>query len=114
MLDQSVWGLTPILLLFVLMIWMITSQRRRQREIATMQAALAVGDDVLSVGGIMGRIVSDEGAILGLEVAPGVVIRVERRAISGRASDVPERETPPPTDATPTERPPHPDDETRA
>ncbi|GMA39655.1 hypothetical protein GCM10025883_17000 [Mobilicoccus caccae] len=86
---DSLLGLLPLLLLVALMIWMIVSQRRRQREVAQMQASLAVGDEVLTVGGIIGRLVSVEGPVLGLEVSPGVVVRVDRRTVSGRTSDVP-------------------------
>ncbi len=86
---DSLFGLLPLLMLVALMIWMLVSQRRRQREVAAMQASLVVGDEVLTVGGIIGRLVSVDGPIVGLDVSDGVVIRIDRRTVSGRTSDVP-------------------------
>lgn len=82
-------GLLLPLMLLGLMIWILVSQRRRQREIERMQTSLAVGDEVLTVGGLIGRLVSVDGPVLQLEVSNGVVIRIDRRTVSGRTSDVP-------------------------
>lgn len=87
--NDSLLGMFPLLLLIALMIWMLVSQRRRQREVASMQSSLATGDEVVTVGGVIGKIVGDDGPILRLEVSRGVVIRVDRRTVSGRTSDVP-------------------------
>lgn len=81
--------LLPLLALVALMVWLITSQRRRQREVVGMQASLVAGDEVVTAGGLIGRLVAAEGPVLSLEIAQGVVVRIDRRTVSGRTSDVP-------------------------
>jgi preprotein translocase subunit YajC len=53
----------------------------RQRELL---GALSTGDQVVTVGGVYGVIAALDGDEVRLEVAPGVVIRVARRAVAGR------------------------------
>lgn len=86
--NESILGMLPLLLLLALMVWMLTSQRRRQRAVASMQGSLAIGDEVVTIGGVIGRIVGDDGPVLRLEVSRGVSIRIDRRTVSGRTSDV--------------------------
>ncbi|MGH9181144.1 MAG: preprotein translocase subunit YajC, partial [Acidimicrobiales bacterium] len=52
---------------------------RRQRELV---ASLAVGDEVVTAGGIVGRIVSLDDEEARLEVSPGVVLRFVRFAVN--------------------------------
>lgn len=96
---ESLFGLLPLLVLVAVMVWMIVNQRRRHREVVAMQSSLAVGDEVVTVGGLIGRIDSADGPVIGLEVSPGVVVRVDRRTVSGRTSDVPGIATAVPSDA---------------
>ena len=57
-------------------------QRLRQQQTAARQ--MAVGDEVVSAGGIHGRLVSLSDDLAEVEVAPGVVLTFLRRAISAR------------------------------
>lgn len=57
-------------------------QRMRQQQSATRE--LAVGDEVMSAGGIFGRVVALDADEVEVEVAPGVVMTFIRRAISPR------------------------------
>lgn len=77
-------GIGSLLLLalpLLLIVYLIFSQRRRQRQMAQMQAALQVGDAVMTTTGLHARIVQLEDQVAGLEVAPGVVVRWDRRAL---------------------------------
>lgn len=65
-------------------------QRIRQQQQASRQ--IEVGDEVMSAGGIFGRVVAMDGDQVEVEVAPGVVMTFVRRAISAR----PPASTPPP------------------
>ena len=67
----------PLLLLGFLFI----SQRRRTRDLQTLQTSLEVGDQVLTSSGIHARIVTLDGDIAVLEIAPGVQVRFDRRAV---------------------------------
>jgi preprotein translocase subunit YajC len=62
---------------------LVRPQKRRQTEQARLLGSLEVGDEVLTAGGIYGRITSIEGDELMVEIAPQLEVRVARRAIGG-------------------------------
>ncbi|MEO5981467.1 MAG: preprotein translocase subunit YajC [Pedococcus sp.] len=76
---------TTSLLIFalpvLLILFMVFSQRKRQRAVQTLQAGLAVGDQVCTTSGLFGTVQSIDDAVVTLEVAEGVVLRFDRRAI---------------------------------
>ena len=79
-------GLIMIGLLFVVMwFFMIRPQQKRQKEHAKMCDALAKGDEVMTMGGISGRIESVDEQSMALQVASvdgkPVVIRMQRSAV---------------------------------
>ncbi len=77
-------GLLPLVLMFVVL-WflMIRPQMKRAKEHKAMVEALAKGDEVITQGGMAGRIleVGDSGFIQ-LEVSPGVNVAVQKQAVS--------------------------------
>jgi preprotein translocase subunit YajC len=62
----------------------ILPQRKRKKQIESLQNALALGDEVQTIGGIMGRVVSLEEDSVVVEVESGRV-RFARRAIASRS-----------------------------
>ena len=83
-------GFLIIIVAFVFL-WVVVMrpQKRRQAEQQRMLAALEVGDDVLTAGGIYGVVTAIEDDVVTVEVAPQLELRVARRAIAGvtRAED---------------------------
>jgi preprotein translocase subunit YajC len=78
-------ALLALLLTFALMwLLLVRPQQRRIREHQAIISSLRVGDDVVTAGGIHGRITALEPDAVALEVAPGVELRVLRAAISQR------------------------------
>jgi preprotein translocase subunit YajC len=83
--------MNPFLLVWIALLvglfWMLIlrPQRNARRRSAELAHALEVGDEVITVGGLYGHIVSMEGDEVELEVAEDVVVRVARRAVAGRA-----------------------------
>ena len=73
----------PVLLLFL----MFNSQRKRQRAVEQLQASLQPGQQVVTTSGMFGRVVRLEDAAAVLEIAPGVQVRWDRRAIGSVVSD---------------------------
>jgi preprotein translocase subunit YajC len=75
-------------LLFLLVVaaafWllMVRPQQRRARAQQDLQAALSVGDEVMTTSGIFGEVRALEGETVHLAVAEGVEIRVVRAAIA--------------------------------
>lgn len=77
--------LIPLAILF-LFFWffVLLPQRRRQRSHTSMQDSLAVGDEVISAGGLHGDVVAVEDTVVRVEIAPEVVVQIDRRAIAAR------------------------------
>jgi preprotein translocase subunit YajC len=75
------------LLLFVAMaaifyLLILRPQQRAKKAKAEMAQALEIGSDVLTVGGIYGSVAELRADDFDLEIAPGVVMRMDRRAIA--------------------------------
>ena len=83
-----------VVVLLLLLVWFVihVPQRRRQRAHMAMQDSVGIGDEIITSGGIHGEVVSDEGDTLRIEIAPEVVVRLDRRAVAAVARDVEELE----------------------
>jgi len=79
--------LLALLITFGLM-WalLILPQQRRMRQHQAVIASLEAGDEVVTAGGVYGTVVSVEDEVLAVEVAPGIVLRVLRNAVSQRVA----------------------------
>jgi len=68
---------------FALLLWLllVRPQARRQRELARMQSALEVGDEVMLTSGVFGTVRALDQGVAQVEIAHGVTIRVARGAI---------------------------------
>jgi preprotein translocase subunit YajC len=80
--DAGFMGLLPIVLMFVLLYFlMIRPQMKRAKEHKQMVEALQKGDEVVTAGGVLGRISEMGEAYVTLEVAPNIEISVQRSAV---------------------------------
>jgi preprotein translocase subunit YajC len=72
-----------VLAVTFLLLWLlfIRPQQRRVREHQALVDALQPGDRIVLTAGIHGRIVGLDPRLMTVEVAPGVRITVERRAV---------------------------------
>lgn len=70
------------LMLGVMYVVMIRPQRQRQAEQQSTIEGADVGDDILTTGGIYGTITEVEGDDVDVELAPGIVVHMTRRAIA--------------------------------
>lgn len=79
-------GLTSILFLVVFFaifyFLILRPQQKRQKEQRDMIGSLAKGDEVVTSGGIVGKIVELDDNFLELEIAQGIKVKVQRFAIS--------------------------------
>ena len=72
-----------IVALFALLwLFVLRPQRRRSSEQLQMQDTLRVGDEVITAGGIRGYVRQLDEEVLKVEIAPEVVVRLDRRAIA--------------------------------
>ena len=80
--QSSLTGMLPLVLMFVVLYFvMIRPQMRKQKEHKAMLDALAVGDEVITVGGVLGKVSKLEELYLSLEVANSLEIQVQRSAV---------------------------------
>ena len=81
--DMGQWtGLLPIVLMFVLLYFMlIRPQMKRANEHKAMTEALQKGEEVVTSGGVLGKITKVGEAYLTLEVSPGVEVNVQRGSV---------------------------------
>jgi len=76
-------NLMPIALMFIILYFlMIRPQQKRAREHETMVQSLKRGDDIVTNGGMHGRIQAIADKILTVEVAPNVRIRFDRDQVA--------------------------------
>ena len=72
-----------IVALFALLwLFVLRPQRRRSTEQLQMQDTLRVGDEVITAGGIRGYVRQIDEEVLKVEIAPEVVVRLDRRAVA--------------------------------
>jgi preprotein translocase subunit YajC len=73
----------PFILIFVIMYFMvIRPQQKKSKEHQEMLNKIKKNDEVMTSGGIYGRVVDLKDTVVTLEVAPNVRIRVHRPQIS--------------------------------
>ena len=78
----SLGSMLPLVLMFVVLYFvMIRPQMKRQKEAKAMIDALAKGDEIVTTGGLLGRISKMGESFLTIEVANGVEVQVQRSAV---------------------------------
>ena len=81
-LGGSLTSLLPLVLMFVVLYFiMIRPQMKRQKEHKSMIEALAKGDEIVTSGGMIGRVSKMGDTFLHVEVANGVELQVQRSAV---------------------------------
>lgn len=81
--GSSLMSFLPIILMFVVLYFlMIRPQMKRQKEQKAMMDALAKGDEVVTSGGVLGRVSKVSDAYVTLEVADGTEIVVQKIAVT--------------------------------
>ena len=78
--------LLPLLLLPLCWLLLVRPQRQRVARQKQLIAAIQPGDDVVTAGGILGRVVAVAPDRISLEVAPGLTIDVLPPAVTRRAA----------------------------
>ena len=78
---QNLVGYVPIGLVVILYFLMIRPQVKRQKEHKKLVEALAKGDEVATMGGIVGRITDLGENFAQVEVAEGVEVKMRRQAV---------------------------------
>ena len=73
----------PMILIFVVFYFLlIRPQQKKAKEHRTMLEALQKGDEVVTAGGVVGRVAKLTDQYVVIEVAPGVEMSVQRAAVA--------------------------------
>ena len=82
--GASIASFAPLILIFVIMYFlMIRPQQKRMKEHRAMVEALKKGDEVVTQGGLVGKVSAVRDNELEVEIAPGVKVRVVRSSVTG-------------------------------
>jgi preprotein translocase subunit YajC len=77
-----------------LVMLLVVVPRRRIRAVEALQSQLTEGDEIMTTGGLFGRITRLDQDTFELEVAPGTTVRFARLAVARRIVDPLDPETP--------------------
>ena len=82
LMDGNLASFLPIILMFVVLYFlMIRPQMKRQKEAKSMMEALNKGDEVITAGGILGKITRVTDGYVELEIADNTNILVQKSAV---------------------------------
>ena len=81
--ESSLMSFLPLILMFaVLYFIMIRPQMKRQKDHRNMLATMAKGDEVVTNGGIVGKITRVSDAYVGVEISEGTEITVQKASVT--------------------------------
>jgi preprotein translocase subunit YajC len=81
--ESSLTSFLPIILMFVVLYFlMIRPQMKRQKEQKAMMEALAKGDEVVTAGGMLGKVTKVNDGYVTLEIADGTEIVMQKTAVT--------------------------------
>jgi preprotein translocase subunit YajC len=90
-----------ILIILLAVVWfaLVLPSRRRRASHTAMQDSLELGDEIITAGGLHATIRELGDEELRVEIAPGVVATLDRRAVAAVARELPEDDSEPETEA---------------
>jgi len=76
-------GFIPLIIIFVIFYWLLMRpQMKRAKEHRQMVETLSKNDEVVTSGGILGRVAKIDDNFVNLEIADGVRVKVQRNAVA--------------------------------
>ncbi|HEX7343692.1 MAG TPA: preprotein translocase subunit YajC [bacterium] len=86
---SGILGFLPFILIMVIVYFlMLRPQMRKQKQHSRMVAELRKGDDIVTAGGLHGRVVAaiEKESSIKVEIARGIIVTVERSSVARKAS----------------------------
>lgn len=81
--GNPIMSLLPLVVIFVIFYFLlIRPQTKRAKEHRKMVEAMAVGDEVVTSGGVVGRVTKVGEQFVSVEVADGVELKIQKHAVS--------------------------------
>lgn len=90
---QTVMGILPLVLMVALLyFFMIRPQKKRDKEEREMRNSIQVGDEISTIGGFIGKVVSIKDDVLTIETSSDrTKLRIYRWAIRGKEAEPAEK-----------------------
>jgi preprotein translocase subunit YajC len=80
--QSSLMSMLPLVLMFVVLYFvMIRPQMKKQKEHRAMVEALAKGDEIVTGGGLLGKVSKLDDNFISVEIANGVEVKLQRSAV---------------------------------
>ena len=80
--QSSLMGMLPLVLMFVVLYFvMIRPQMKKAKEHKNMVEALAKGDEVVTAGGLLGKVTKLNESFISVEIANGVEVQLQRSSV---------------------------------
>ena len=80
--QSSLMSMLPLVLMFVVLYFvMIRPQMKKQKEHRAMIDALAKGDEVVTAGGLLGRVSKIGDGFISIELSQGVEVQMQRASV---------------------------------
>ncbi len=82
--TDPIMSFLPLILIFgVFYFLLIRPQSKRAKELKQVIASLAKGDEVVTNGGILGKVIEVGETFVAVEIADGVQVKVQKNAVAG-------------------------------
>ena len=79
----SLFSLLPLVVIFVLFYFLlIRPQQKRAKQHKEMVAALSKGEEVVTNGGLLGKVTDVDDNFISLEISSGLTVKVQRQSVS--------------------------------
>jgi preprotein translocase subunit YajC len=76
-------SLVPLILIFVIFYFLLLRpQIKRAKEHKKMIGSLAKGDEVVTNGGMLGKVTQLDDSFMVIEIAQGVEVKIQKNAVS--------------------------------
>ena len=77
-----------IVILGALWALFVLPSKRRRNQHSAMQDSIDVGDEIITAGGLHGQVTEINDSTARIEIAPGVIVTLDRRAIAAVAREI--------------------------
>ena len=82
--PDPIMSFLPLILIFAVFYFLlIRPQSKRAKELKQMISALAKGDEVVTTGGLLGKVTDVGETFVSVEIADGVQVKVQKNAVAG-------------------------------
>ncbi|MEK9786301.1 MAG: preprotein translocase subunit YajC [Gammaproteobacteria bacterium] len=79
----SLFSLLPLVVIFVLFYFLlIRPQQKRAKQHKEMVAALKKGEEIVTNGGLLGKVIDVDDNFVTVEIASGLNVRIQRQAVA--------------------------------